>query len=163
MMTMREKFATFACALLGLSLGGAGMAGDVPAVLPRPDAAPPADGKVKVYILAGQSNMVGFGYLEGSRPVYPSIYLSADPNIKVGRMPVGPSALLRHGVYQTADKDASRGAKVAIYSGAYKTGTDYGVMTPVKETPLAWARWTPNYRPWMALTRWWRRPSSMFP
>ena len=63
-----------------------GMAADVPAVLSRPDKTSPAAGKVKVYILAGQSNMVGFGYLQGAQPVYPSIYLSADPNIKVGRM-----------------------------------------------------------------------------
>lgn len=110
---------------------------DVPAVLPRPDKTPPSDGKVKVYILAGQSNMVGFGYLQGSQPVYPSIYLSADPNIKVGRMPVGPSALLRHGVYQTADSDAPQGAMVAIYKGAYKEGTDYSALKPVKETIVA--------------------------
>jgi len=109
----------------------------VPEVLPRPDATPPSAGKVQVYILAGQSNMVGFGYLQGSQPVYPSIYLSADPKIKVGRMPVGPSALLRHGVYQSADKDAPHGAKVAIYPGTYQDGTDYGAMKPVKETTVA--------------------------
>jgi hypothetical protein len=114
-----------------------GMAADVPAVLPRPDKTAPSAGKVKVYILAGQSNMVGFGYLQGARPVYPSIYLSADPNIKVGRMPVGPSALLGHGVYQTADRDAPEGAKVAIYPGAYKAGTDYSAMKPVKEASVA--------------------------
>src|SRR5210317_1847971 len=123
---------------LGILLGCVtAMAAEVPATLPRPDATPPSDGKVKVYILAGQSNMVGFGYLQGARPVYPSIYLSADPNIKVGRMPVGPSALLRHGVFQTAEKDAPQGAKVAIYSGAYKEGTDYSATKPVKETTVA--------------------------
>ncbi|MEN9018993.1 MAG: sialate O-acetylesterase [Verrucomicrobiales bacterium] len=109
----------------------------MPATLPRPDATPLSDGKVKVYILAGQSNMVGFGYLQGSRPVYPSIYLSADPNIKIGRMPVGPSALLKHGVYQTTNEDAPTGAKVAIYSAAYKADTDYSSMTPAKETTVA--------------------------
>ncbi len=113
------------------------VAADVPAVLPRPDKTAPSAGKVKVYILAGQSNMVGFGYLQGARPVYPSIYLSADPNIKVGRMPVGPSALLRHGVYQTADADAPKGAKVAIYPGAYKARADYSAMKPIKETTVA--------------------------
>ena len=81
--------------------------------------------------------MVGFGYLEGSQPVYPSIYLSADPKIKVGRMPVGPSALLRHGVYQGAEADAPEGAKVALYPGAWRDGTDYGAMKPVKETTVA--------------------------
>ena len=114
-----------------------GMAAGVPVLLPRPDKTPPSAGKVKVYILAGQSNMVGFGYLQGARPVYPSIYLSADPNIKVGRMPVGPSALLRHGVHQTADRNAPKGAEVAIYPGAYKAGTDYSAMKPVRETTVA--------------------------
>lgn len=109
----------------------------VPEVLPRPDATPPSAGKVQVYILAGQSNMVGFGYLQESQPVYPSIYLSADPKIKVGRMPVGPSALLRHGVFQTAGLDAPRGAKVAIYAGPYQEGTDYGTMKPIKQTTVA--------------------------
>ena len=113
------------------------MAADVPAVLPRPDATPPSDGKVQVYILAGQSNMVGFGYLRGSKPVYPSIFLSADPKIKVGRMPVGPSALLRHGIYQAADAGAPAGAKVAIYPGAYREGVDYSAMKPVQETTVA--------------------------
>ena len=109
----------------------------VPAVLPRPDKTLPSAGKVKVYILAGQSNMVGFGYLQGARPVYPSIYLSADPNIKVGRMPVGPAALIRHGVFQTAELDAPQGAKVSIYRGAYNSDTDYSHMKPVKETTVA--------------------------
>ncbi len=113
------------------------IAADVPAVLPRPDKTSPSDGKVKVYILAGQSNMVGFGYLQGAQPVYPSIYLSADPNIKVGRMPVGPSALLGHGVYQTAERDAPKGAKVAVYPGAYREGTDYSAMKPIRETTVA--------------------------
>ena len=112
-------------------------AADLPAVLPRPDNAPVSADKVKVYILAGQSNMVGFGYLEGSRPVYPSIYLSADPNIKVGRMPVGDSALLKHGVYQGAEQDAPQGAKVSIYEGAYQDNTDYSSMQPVRETTVA--------------------------
>ena len=85
--------------MLGVSMGCLpAMAADVPAVLPQPDATPPSNGKVKVYMLAGQSNMVGFGYLQGSRPTYPSLFLSADPGVKVGRMPVGPSALLKHGV-----------------------------------------------------------------
>ncbi len=109
----------------------------VPAVLPRPDETMPSADKVQVYILAGQSNMVGFGYLQGARPVYPSIYLSADPNIKVGRMPVGPAALIKHGVFQTAELDAPKGAKVSIYRGAYSSDTDYSHMKPVKETTVA--------------------------
>jgi len=112
-------------------------AATVPAILPRPDDTPPSDGKVKVYILAGQSNMVGFGYLKDSRPAYPSIYLSADPGVKVGRMPVGPSALLRHGVYQAADRNAKSGARVEIYRGAWSADVDYSRQKPVKETTVA--------------------------
>lgn len=124
--------------LLSVSLACASVnAADVPAILPRPDKTEPSAGKVKVYILAGQSNMVGFGYLQGAQPVYPSIYLSADPNIKVGRMPVGHSALLRHGVHQSADTDAPHGARVAVYPGEYKEDTDYSSMRPAKETTVA--------------------------
>ena len=136
----KEKYVLLRGGILSLILSLAGAvltAAKVPAVLPRPDTAPPSDGKVKVYILAGQSNMVGFGYLEGSRPVYPSIFLSADPNIRVGRMPVGPSALLRHGVYQAAGKDSPAGARVAIYQGAHNAATDYGAVKPVMETTVS--------------------------
>ena len=118
-------------------VGNSASASDVPAILPRPDRTPPSSGKVQVYILAGQSNMVGFGYLQGSRPVYPNIYLSADPNIKIGRMPVGASALLRHGVYQTANSDAAKGARVAIYKGAWAADTDYSAMKPARKTTVA--------------------------
>lgn len=72
--------------MLAMMLGLVGMAAQatvVPAGLPRPDDQPPATNKpVKVDILSGQSNMVGFGTLSGSRPVYPNIYLSADPSVR---------------------------------------------------------------------------------
>lgn len=110
------------------------VADTVPARLPQPDGKPADMSKpVKVYILAGQSNMVGFGTLKGARPVYPSIFLSADPGVKPGRMPVGPSALLPHGVYRSADGDKT-GAKVAIYAGSYQADANYAKMKPIKET-----------------------------
>ncbi len=119
-----------------LYVSESGAAG-VPALLPRPDTTPPSDGKVKVYILAGQSNMVGFGYLQGARPVYPSIYLSADPNIKVGRMPVGASALLKHGVYQGDGPDSPVGGRVAIYQGGFNAAKNDTATKPIKETTVA--------------------------
>ena len=65
-------------------------AATVPVKLPRPDKTPPATDKpVQVYILSGQSNMVGFGRVKGASPVYPSIFLSADPSVMPCRMPVG--------------------------------------------------------------------------
>lgn len=62
----------------------------VPLDLSRPDGQP-GDGRkpVKVYILAGQSNMVGMGDLTGARPQYARMYYSADPAIMPGATPVG--------------------------------------------------------------------------
>ena len=108
------------------------LAADVPAILPRPDTTPPTNGKVKVYILAGQSNMVGFGYLQGSKPVYPSIYLSADPNIKVGRMPVGHSALLPFAVFPSTEPDIRKGAMAKVFKGAYDPKADYDKQVPAQ-------------------------------
>ena len=58
--------------LLRLAVGGLlliaqwAAAKDIPAQLPDPDNAPPAaDKPVKVYILSGQSNMVGMGDIRG--------------------------------------------------------------------------------------------------
>ncbi|MDT8390271.1 MAG: sialate O-acetylesterase [Lentisphaeria bacterium] len=114
------------------------LAVDVPSTLPRPDKTPPAaDKPVKVYILAGQSNMVGFGTLKGARPTYPGIYLSADPSVRPWRMPVGPGALLPHGVYQSADRDAPQGAQAAVFAGEYDPDADYASSKPVRETTVA--------------------------
>ncbi|MFK7910608.1 MAG: sialate O-acetylesterase [Akkermansiaceae bacterium] len=107
---------------LGVSLASfQAIAAEIPVALPKPDATPPAAGKVKVYILAGQSNMVGMGDLKGARPQYPSIYLSSDPAIIEGRMHAGTSrskgackwfwkgqpGLRSHGLYQKAEGGAT--------------------------------------------------------
>ena len=105
--------------------------------LPRPDATPPATDKpVKVYILSGQSNMVGFAAVEGGQPTYSSLFLSADPRVMPCRMPVGSSALLPHRIYTTAT-DATRGASAAIYRGAYAPDADYATMKPVAQSTVA--------------------------
>ena len=102
-------------------------AAEIPTQLPQPDGTPPTDGKVKVYILAGQSNMVGMGDLRGARPPYPSVYLSSDPAVIEGKMHAGTSrskgactwfwkgqpALRSHGLYQKAKGDA-KGAIVQV-------------------------------------------------
>lgn len=64
-------------------------AADVPAMLPDPDGKPGSEsGPVKVYILAGQSNMVGMGNLSGAKNIYDGVYLSSDPNIPSGAIQV---------------------------------------------------------------------------
>jgi hypothetical protein len=105
-----------AVALTGLVLHAA--ANEVPLNLSRPDGKPgDVKKKVKVYLLAGQSNMNGMGDLTGARPPWTSIFLSADPAIIPGIMPIGGSAIARHGVFD---------AKATVYSG----------KQPVKTVPL---------------------------
>jgi hypothetical protein len=112
----------------------------IPLSLPRPDGKPGDPSKpVKVYILAGQSNMVGMGDIGGARPLYPSVMLSADPAIIPGMMPIGGSALAAHGVYQSADAKSERGAVVSLYEGAYDPKADYTRLTPVKTASVALA------------------------
>ena len=123
----------------------------IPLNLPRPDGQPGNPAKpVKVYILAGQSNMVGMGDITGAHPEYSSVYLSADPSIIAGEMPIGTSrrkaacrwewrdipALRTHAVYQSADASAQAGAVVAIHQGAYDPNADYSKLTPAKTSTM---------------------------
>jgi len=84
------------CVLAGSALGV--KATDIPAQLPSPDNKP-ADSKkpVKVYILSGQSNMVGMGTLSGARNAYSGIYYSSDPET-----PEGPLHIWQVGSYKIA-------------------------------------------------------------
>jgi hypothetical protein len=116
----------------------AAQAAVVPTDLPRPDNQPPSNKKpVKVYILSGQSNMVGFGALSGSYPVYPSIFLSPDPTVMPCKMPVGASALLPLKVYQSADKDAASGTTVEKLPAA--AGSAQVVLKTFIEVPMTGA------------------------
>ena len=126
------RFQRLLCVLLvAVFVAGSISAQRLPSNLPRDLSLVPGDGKVKVYLLAGQSNMVGFGYLQDAPPVYPNLYLSADQKIKTGRMPVGPSGLLRHEIYQTTDAGSPTGAKVSTYAKEYDPTFDYSGLSPV--------------------------------
>jgi hypothetical protein len=126
-------------------------AASVPLQLARPDGQPGnSDKPVKVYILAGQSNMVGMGDITGASPPYPSVYLSADPAVIPGEIPVGTSrtksackwvwkstpALRAHGVYQSADADAKAGARVSIFKDAYDSNVDYKPLKQLETMAL---------------------------
>ena len=75
----------FGLFLMALPVCGA----DVPVQLPDPDGKPGStSGPVKVYILAGQSNMVGMGNLSGAKNVYTGVYFSSDPAVTVGPLPI---------------------------------------------------------------------------
>lgn len=65
-------------------------ASEIPLQLPKPDGQPGNPKKpVKVYVLAGQSNMVGMGDISGARPEHGKIYFSADLAIISGVTAVG--------------------------------------------------------------------------
>jgi len=82
-------------------------AAEVPSQLPDPNGKPGDAGKpVKVYILAGQSNMVGMGEISGAKCRYSGIYLTADRAAPKGPMyiyPVGHYKIAPLTVYQTDD------------------------------------------------------------
>ena len=69
---MKNPSAKVGAALLALAfISPTVQSADVPAMLPVPDGKPGNAAKpVKVYILAGQSNMVGMGDLRGAKNVY---------------------------------------------------------------------------------------------
>ncbi|MDT8391558.1 MAG: sialate O-acetylesterase [Lentisphaeria bacterium] len=124
----------------------------IPLNLPKSDGKPGNPEKpVKVYILAGQSNMVGMGDLKGAQPPNPSVFLVADPAVIPGVMPVGTSrgrggnrwfwkgvsALAAHGVYQSADTRAETGAVVNLYKGSFDPKADYSKLTPAESATVA--------------------------
>ncbi len=123
--------ATLAAMIL---MGASVHAADVPAQLPDPDGKPgDATKPVKVYILAGQSNMVGMGDLSGAKNVYTGVYLSADPAApdgpfqiyKVGNFKVSPlSVFLPDGT--PTDKAIAEGQLQVPQQGVYQLHCGFG-------------------------------------
>ncbi len=86
----------FALTSLAFASLGLNAAEEIPAQLPDPDGASGNAAKpVKVYILAGQSNMVGMGNLSGAKNVYTGVYLSSNPAVRNG-----PFQIYRVGNYK---------------------------------------------------------------
>ena len=120
-------------------------ANEVPLNLPTPDSQP-GDAKkpVKVYILAGQSNMVGMGDISGARCPYAGIYLTADPDASCGPLGIylGGNTVNNYkisplGIHLSADPGAAKGAKASIYQGAHDPKADYAKLTPAKTASVA--------------------------
>jgi alpha-galactosidase len=93
---------------------------EIPLNLPKNDGKP-GDAKkpVKVYILAGQSNMVGMGNIRGARPPHPIVYLSADPAVIPGATPIGIISDGKAHDWVSAARHGVFNAKAAVYAGAY--------------------------------------------
>jgi alpha-galactosidase len=120
-------------AILLMAWSARGAANEIPLQLPKPDGkAGDTTKPVKVYILAGQSNMVGMGDLSGARPPFPNQFLTADPAVIPGAMPIGMNSggkpiswlpVARHGVFD---------AKASIHHGP-----DDAAKQPITTAPVA--------------------------
>lgn len=122
----------------GLMMAGLLHGGSLPVDLPPPDNQPPVKNQpVKVYILSGQSNMVGFGRVKGATPQYDKVFLTADPTATASALPIANAALLKHGVFQTAAADSPAGAIAVVYQGSFGSDFDDSKMKPVKQESLA--------------------------
>lgn len=117
---------------------------EIPLNLPKPDGKPgDPQKKVKVYILAGQSNMVGMGAVSGAKCMYSSIYLTADPDATLGPLNINLGLSVNSykiaplGIYASADPGAAKGAKASIHQGAYDGKADYAKLTPAKTAAVA--------------------------
>jgi len=106
----------------------------VPAELPDPDGKPGnADKKVKVYLLAGQSNMVGMGQLSGAKNLYSGMYYTADPNapkgpmeiFKVGKFLISPLTVFGPDGKPT-DKAVTEGHIEVAEKGVYRLRSSHG-------------------------------------
>jgi alpha-galactosidase len=112
-------------------------AADVPSLLPDPDGKPGnATKPVKVYILAGQSNMVGMGNLSGARNVYTGVYLSSDPAVSDGPLQiykVGNYKVSTLKVYmpdgKPTDKAIANGQFEVPQHGVYQLQCGFGVSS----------------------------------
>ena len=104
---------------LALATATAALA-QVPARLPSPDGQPGDSSlPVQVYVLAGQSNMVGMGDLAGAQNRYAGAFLSPDPAVPAGRLGihrVGDYRFGALGVFQSAEPEAEPGAVALLES-----------------------------------------------
>ena len=124
------SFGALALALLAFP----GAAAEVPAQLPDPDGKPgDATKPVKVYLLAGQSNMVGMGEISGARNLYTGVYLTSDPAApkgplqiwRVGNYKIEPLAVYRPDGTET-DKPIAEGLLEVPQSGVYQVQCGHG-------------------------------------
>jgi hypothetical protein len=88
---MKKRFLLPLALLAWTGLSLAALAKEIPAQLPDPDNSPPATDKpVKVYILSGQSNMVGMGDINGPSTRWGKEVL--DPVVSIYEGPYDPKA-----------------------------------------------------------------------
>lgn len=117
--------------LLALCASSA-LAADVPQALPTHDGKPGDAAKpVKVYILAGQSNMVGMGEITGAKNMYSAVYLTSDPDA-----PIGPMQVWRVGDYKILPLKIDKGQLEVPLSGEYLAYGNVTIDAPTREASI---------------------------
>lgn len=123
------KLASICRACLALCLTFPAMASEVPAQLPAHDGkAGDATKPVKVYILAGQSNMVGMGEIKGARNLYNAVYLTSDPDA-----PAGPLTVWKVGNYKVLPLSIDKEHLSVPISGIYQVFGNVVIQAPESE------------------------------
>ncbi len=111
----------------------------LPVRLPEPDGERGSTARpVKVYVLAGQSNMVGMGMVSGARCRYTGVYLTPDAAAPRGPVYIGGWRRVRSlGIYPAATGGKRGEATAFIYSGVHDLDTDFSDMAPSVSKPVS--------------------------
>lgn len=145
---MLRHLVCFACPAISIAilLGDANPSSaqsvEVPAQLPQVDGkAGDHSQPVQVYILAGQSNMVGMGTLSGATNMYSGVYLTSDPKVPAQPLPiyqVGNFSFSRLQLLdaseQPTDQPAAKGFLEVPSSGRYQVHCGFEATSYVRMT-----------------------------
>lgn len=145
-MNMRIRTALTLSVLLLAAFAFNAAAKIIPAQLPDPDGKPGDAAKpVKVYILAGQSNMVGMGDLHGARNMYNGVFLTADPAapkqpltiFRVGNYNILPLTLYKTDGTET-DQPIAQGQLEVPRKGIYRVHGGSCDAIEIEGKPIYW-------------------------
>jgi alpha-galactosidase len=126
-------------------------AASIPLQLPSPDGkAGDSTQPVKVYVLSGQSNMVGMGDIKGATPPFTHHYYLSDPTLIPGTLPVGagfrgPVATLpfgKHGLYDAKATIFDKAAGKVLASESVHLGKSNATLPPITGTQVLVVRAT---------------------
>lgn len=117
----------------------------IPLNLPAPDGkAGDTTKPVKVYVLSGQSNMVGMGDIKGASAQYGNHYYLSDPALIPGEVPVGsgfrgPVATLpfaNHGLYEAKASIFDKAGGMVLKSEPVDLGKSTATLPVLKGTEV---------------------------
>jgi alpha-galactosidase len=128
---MKKSFAKGVASSLLVLSSSLVMGAPITLDLPRPDGQPGNPKKpVKVYILAGQSNMVGMGDVMGAQLPH-NLFFAADPALLPGSYQLDRHDDLKPLTSVTFDWHGVYGAQATVYAGSADSAKPVGAPAPV--------------------------------